>query len=595
MPAPSAAGASSDAAANADDAAATAATATAAAAADTAATAAAAAAATAASAADAAAADDDSSADDNDPFPYREVGVICCINMLNSASYLMTYPMLSFMIMSFDSSLRAEEVGYYSGVAEGSFHVGSIVGSLVWGHLSDVYGRRPALLAGLVGTILATLAFGVAPSFGAAVAARVLWGALNGNVGVAKTALSEVCSDRYTARAFSAIGLSNGFGRLLGPALGGLLSEPARKYGWTSPLFVRFPFVLPCIIAASVTFLTLLVAAGVLKETLGRTEAAAAAAAAAATAAPAASESAAVAVAAATTVSADEDESETAGMLSVKAADRRVIVAAPAGAAAPALTASPPPPPPPPPLPPPSPPPLHAPLREESAFAALLRLARDPPVALCVGLYMGLGMTGLVSAELYPLYVINDREHGGFSLDSSDIGLLALSGAPWMIIFQAFCFSRLTTAIGVRRINQASLVLFAVCMATTPLQSLARGLPERAMWAVLFLHYGVTTLVRVTCFTCSFVFTANAALPQDRGKVNGLAQAAVSVSSATPQRERAFARATHRATTDPRANCAERRLCAPSGRRLGPRSSPGRSAKLAPSPSTTRSRGSSSR
>jgi MFS family permease len=93
--------------------------------------------------------------------------------------------MLSFMIMSFDSSLRAEEVGYYSGVAEGSFHVGSIVGSLVWGHLSDVYGRRPALLAGLVGTILATLAFGVAPSFGAAVAARVLWGALNGNVGVA--------------------------------------------------------------------------------------------------------------------------------------------------------------------------------------------------------------------------------------------------------------------------------------------------------------------------------------------------------------------------------------------------------------------------
>ena len=480
---------------------------------------------------------DASTADADDPFPYREVGVICCINMLNSASYLMTYPMLSFMIMSFDSSLRAEEVGYYSGVAEGSFHVGSIVGSLVWGHLSDVYGRRPALLAGLVGTILATLAFGVAPSFGAAVAARVLWGALNGNVGVAKTALSEVCSDRHTARAFSAIGLSNGFGRLLGPALGGLLSEPARKYGWTNPLFVSFPFVLPCLIAASATFLTLLVAAGVLKETLGRAEATAATAATAAAAptlAPATSLSAAAAAPAAATVSADEDESETAGMLREKAADRHVIVAAPVAAAAPALAASPP-------TTPPTP--LPPPPQAESAFAALLRLARDPPVALCVGLYMGLGMTGLVSAELYPLYVINDRGHGGFSLDSSDIGLLALSGAPWMIIFQAFCFSRLTTAIGVRRINQASLVLFAVCMATTPLQSLARGLPERAVWAVLFLHYGVTTLVRVTCFTCSFVFTANAALPQDRGKVNGLAQAAVSVSSMAPLRVRQLARA----------------------------------------------------
>jgi hypothetical protein len=50
--------------------------------------------------------------------------------------------------------------------------------------------------------------------------------------------------------------------------------------------------------------------------------------------------------------------------------------------------------------------------------------------------------------------VINDQSHGGFGLDSSAIGLLALSGAPWMIVFQAFCFSRLTTAFGVRRLNQ---------------------------------------------------------------------------------------------------------------------------------------------
>ena len=204
-------------------------------------------------------------------------------------------------------------------------------------------------------------------------------------------------------------------------------------------------------------------------------------------------------------------------MLRAKAADRHVVVAAPPAAAEPEPKASVP-------LTAPTP----TPPRAESAFAAWVRLARDPPVFLCVGLYMGLGMTGLTSAELYPLYVINDQSHGGFGLDSSAIGLLALSGAPWMIVFQAFCFSRLTTAFGVRRLNQVSLVIFAVCMATTPLQSLARALPERAMWAVLFLHYGVTTLARVNCFTCSFVFTANAALPQDRGKVNGLAQAAVS-------------------------------------------------------------------
>ena len=159
----------------------------------------------------------------------------------------------------------------------------------------------------------------------------------------------------------------------------------------------------------------------------------------------------------------------------------------------------------------------------------MARLVRDPAVAACVALYMGLGLTGLVSAELYPLYVLNDAVHGGFGLDSSAIGLIALSGGPWMILFQAFFFARVSERLGgLLRFSELSLLLFALCLATTPLQSLARGLPQGALWAVLLLHYGVTTLTRVNCFTCSFVFTANAALPADRGKVNGLAQAAVS-------------------------------------------------------------------
>ena len=48
------------------------------------------------------------------------------------------------------------------------------------------------MLLGLCGTISMELLFGFSQNFGWAVAARFLWGMLNGNIGVGKTYMSEV-------------------------------------------------------------------------------------------------------------------------------------------------------------------------------------------------------------------------------------------------------------------------------------------------------------------------------------------------------------------------------------------------------------------
>ena len=48
------------------------------------------------------------------------------------------------------------------------------------------------MLFGVCGTIGSELFFGFSQSFAWALAARFLWGFLNGNIGVAKTYLSEV-------------------------------------------------------------------------------------------------------------------------------------------------------------------------------------------------------------------------------------------------------------------------------------------------------------------------------------------------------------------------------------------------------------------
>jgi len=533
---------------------------------------------------------------DNDPFPVREVATIAVINSVNSASYLMTYPFVSFMILDFYPHLKETEVGFYSGTLEGSFHIGSIIGSIFWGWFSDKYGRKPALILGLFGTIIATISFGLSPNYGTAIATRLMWGLLNGNVGVAKTALSEVCSDKHTARAFSYIGLSNGVGRVFGPALGGLLSEPAKKYSWGQyRLFVLFPYLLPCLAAAFITTLTAIMTHFFLKETLqkkignvvyevkvdvkieedvieedlneedvdeedvneedvkeekeekrlrdelqslqsmdkGKSEK---------TKGRIKSEKAKganVLEVVKEVIEVDveeiskgklkevveenmeeeeeeeieeEKEKEDDSLLNDRPKKKNIQTSLPTKTGS---TLS-----------------VEENENEETPLQSMLRLSRDEAILSCVVLYMGLGFTGLVSAELYPIYVLNDSEHGGFSLDSSSIGLIAMSGGPWMIIFQGFIYHRLSHYFGLRKFSMISLSLFSLCLFTTPLQSLALSFSKEIQWIVLLIHYGITTTIRVSCFTCSFVFTANSALAIDRGKVNGLGQASVSLARA---------------------------------------------------------------
>jgi MFS family permease len=108
-------------------------------------------------------------------FPLLKVASIGLINGVNTASYLISLPFVGFMILGFYSDLTVNQVGYLSGVLEGSFHVGAFFGALFWAWISDTYGRRPAVLCGLAGSGVAALAFGLAPAFPLAVLARFAW------------------------------------------------------------------------------------------------------------------------------------------------------------------------------------------------------------------------------------------------------------------------------------------------------------------------------------------------------------------------------------------------------------------------------------
>ena len=50
--------------------------------------------------------------------------------------------------------------GQQAGFLGSAFFAGSFFGSLLWGWISDIWGRRPVMLVGILGTIFSELLFG---------------------------------------------------------------------------------------------------------------------------------------------------------------------------------------------------------------------------------------------------------------------------------------------------------------------------------------------------------------------------------------------------------------------------------------------------
>ena len=153
-------------------------------------------------------------------FPRHRAYLIGLVLLVNGFSSMVVMPMAPIMTHHFFPALGAEELGYEAGYLQSTFFCGSFLGALFWGWASDAFGRRPCLLAGILGTLSSVLCFGFSSSFEQALAARFLWGVLNGNSGVAKTYMSEICDDSTQARGMAIIAAQGGLGRLMGPAVG---------------------------------------------------------------------------------------------------------------------------------------------------------------------------------------------------------------------------------------------------------------------------------------------------------------------------------------------------------------------------------------
>ncbi len=110
--------------------------------------------------------------------------------------------------------------------------------SPMWGWVSDRIGRRPVILVSLFGTLLSFLALAWADSIAALYAARVVAGFFAATIGTAQAVVTDVTRPEERARGMAVIGAAFGAGMIVGPILGGLLSEVGAKFPFYGVAFL---------------------------------------------------------------------------------------------------------------------------------------------------------------------------------------------------------------------------------------------------------------------------------------------------------------------------------------------------------------------
>lgn len=110
-----------------------------------------------------------------------------------------------YQLKSFNPSLPPSTISAQAGMLQGSFTAAQFVTAILWGRTADAEwgGRKRVLLIGLAGTGVSCVGFGFSRTFWQAMICRTLGGALNGNVGVMRTMISEIIKEkRFQSRAF---------------------------------------------------------------------------------------------------------------------------------------------------------------------------------------------------------------------------------------------------------------------------------------------------------------------------------------------------------------------------------------------------------
>ncbi|MER2135024.1 MAG: multidrug effflux MFS transporter [Arthrobacter sp.] len=162
------------------------------------------------------------------------LAVITTISPFATDMYLPAFPQLA-------ADLRSEASGVQLTLT--AFLLGMAIGQLVFGPLSDRFGRKGPLITGTLLCLAASAVAAMAPALEVLVAARLVQGFAGASgVVIGRSIVADLFRGPEAARAYSLLAVVGGLAPILAPLVGGILAEPI---GWRGVLWAL------CVLAAA--------------------------------------------------------------------------------------------------------------------------------------------------------------------------------------------------------------------------------------------------------------------------------------------------------------------------------------------------------
>jgi DHA1 family tetracycline resistance protein-like MFS transporter len=181
------------------------------------------------------------------------MGLVFAIVLIDMLGFGIVMPVLPQLIMEL-GHLPVDSAAVYAGWLGAGYAAMQFVFAPVIGNLADRFGRRPVLLASLLGYGMDYAVMGFAPTLAWLVIGRIGAGITGASWSAAYAYIADITPPEKRAANFGLMGMAFGFGFIVGPAIGGLL-------GTIGP---RVPFYA----AAALALLNFLVGLLVLRESL---------------------------------------------------------------------------------------------------------------------------------------------------------------------------------------------------------------------------------------------------------------------------------------------------------------------------------------
>lgn len=176
------------------------------------------------------------------------LAVLFGIVFINLVGFGLVVPLLPFFAQSLDAA------PWQITVLFSAYSLGQFFAEPFWGRLSDRIGRKPVLLMTLAANAVGYLALAFAPDIWTAVLIRLFTGLGAGNISTVQGYIADVTPPEKRAGRMGLIGAAFGMGFIVGPGLGGLLTQPQMGHlGFQLPIFVASG--LAAVAAVAVVFL----------------------------------------------------------------------------------------------------------------------------------------------------------------------------------------------------------------------------------------------------------------------------------------------------------------------------------------------------